>query len=278
MNIEAFAADLKRQILNPPADTHDDTAKLIVARWAEYEDRCNEFELLVQDERNDPDKVVRDLLLASADRVLHRVAMPPATTFAEVREGLAFVSHANAAVKRRVTALKLEQSYWARTPLDQRLRQIQLTSFVLYDAPAEVKAALANAAARALAAGYHEPKDVERDKLRVRQLADVTRALNPGMATGTVRQRGTVAAISLRAPPDPRNDRSLPAISNGAIVGTAADAMMRGENVGAAASWPFWTSLQAADSGAGPTKGEGNMDETSKQPINEVARQRMAVR
>jgi hypothetical protein len=238
-NIDALAADIKRSIFNPPLDPHRDTAARIIAgndlrdRWANYEWLCSEFEHLVQDINLNPDSVLRDLLLTSVDYRLAPITMPAATTLPEVRDAIVFVSNETATLKRRIATLKAAESDWARTPLDQRNRHILLGAICFFaqgPAPEHVSA-VARAAETALGAGYVPPRDTEREKLHQIQQRETARALAPPMATGLVRQRGQPAAIS-HGVPDARHAKPLPVMPNAAVVGTAADAFMRGENIG----------------------------------------------
>jgi hypothetical protein len=238
-NIDALAADIKRSIFNPPSDPHANTASRIIAgsdlraHWANYEWLCSEFQHLVQDIKLNPDSVLRDLLFTSADYCLARITMPAATTLPEVRDAIAFVSNETATLKRRIATLKAAESNWARTPLDQRNRQLLLGVICFFaqgPAPEHVSA-VARAAETALGSGYVPPRDTEREKLQQIQMWETARALAPPMATGLVRQRGQPAAIS-HGVPDARHAKPLPAMTNAAIVGTHADAFMRGENVG----------------------------------------------
>jgi hypothetical protein len=237
--LDALAADLKRQILSPPPeDPHQHSATLIVAiseaegLEIQYVNLYNEFTSLVQDEQNDPDKVYRDLLFQIANYELGPIAMPPRRTLAEAREAKSILSSAIAAVRHRISALKRDQTEWASTPLDQREWQINRASAMFYlgNPPPEAKEAVWSAARRSLAAGYHEPKHVERDKLRARQQADTARAMNPPMATGILRGRSP-AAVS-HGVPDARRAKPLPAMSNAVVIGTSGEAFARGEGLG----------------------------------------------
>jgi hypothetical protein len=237
-NLDSLAADIKRSMFNPPIDPHRDTAKTIIARSdlrarrAEYEALCGEFGHLVQDIQLAPDAVFRDLLLGHADYRLDPIAVPAANTLEEAHQAITIISTEIATLKRRIATLKRSEGDWARAPLDQRNRELILGAICFFaQGPApEDLSAVARAAETALGAGYIPPRDTEREKLHQIQQRETARALAPPMATGVIRQRQP-AAISHGVPNAP-HAKPLPAMTNAAIVGTHADAFMRGENVG----------------------------------------------
>jgi hypothetical protein len=238
MNVEALAGDIKRSIFNPPPDPHRDVPRLIIARsdllakWSEYEALCSEFVRVVQNIQHAPDAVLRDLLLTHADYRLDRIAKPVAKTLPEVQNAIAVISHEIATLTRRVAELKSAESSWARTPLDQRNRELLLAVIYFFaqgPAPEHVSA-IAHAAGRALSAGYLPPRDEEWERTREIQQAHTDRALAPPMAQGFVRHRGQPAAIS-HGTPEAWGAKPLPVMPNAAVVGSSADAFMRGEGL-----------------------------------------------